>query len=201
MMNKAQKLGHAYKPPLQQVIRWAQSCTRALCFLHECGKPIIHRDLKPLNLLLNRNLDLKVTDFGLSKIMAPAHVGVDKKAAPKMSGGIGTYRYMAPEVVRYEQYTDRIDIYSFALIVYFMATGRQPFYDICGADPEKVLKMYIQGLEPRPALNSSVANAELRQLMQDTWHVTPSCRPSARACSERLSVMADQKPKEQCSVQ
>jgi len=204
MMKKAQKLGHAYKPPMSQVIRWAASCSRALCFLHECGKPIIHRDLKPLNLLLSRTLDLKVTDFGLSKIMAPVFNGTDSNPAPKMSGGVGTYRYMAPEVVRYEQYTDRIDIYSFGLIVYFMCTGKQPFYEICGADPEKVLKMYLQGLEPRPTLSNSVGTADLRKLMEDCWHVTPACRPSARSCSERLAVLAtllDAKQDGKCSVQ
>eukprot|EP00438_Fugacium_kawagutii_P009286 Skav235236 [mRNA] locus=scaffold3995:238370:240690:+ [translate_table: standard] len=45
--------------------------------------------------------------------------------APKMSGGVGTWRYMAPEVVRYEQYDEKIDIYAFALIMYFIFSGRQ----------------------------------------------------------------------------
>lgn len=45
--------------------------------------------------------------------------------APKMSGGVGTWRYMAPEVVRYEQYDEKIDIYAFGLILYFIFSGRQ----------------------------------------------------------------------------
>ncbi|CAE7255068.1 unnamed protein product [Symbiodinium pilosum] len=116
-----------FKPPYHVSLSWFLSTARALAFLHGCARPIIHRDLKPLNLLLTKGLDLKVTDFGLSKIMRPKLLdrsGTDASPAPLMSGGVGTYRYMAPEVVRYEQYTDRIDIYAFALIMYYIASGR-----------------------------------------------------------------------------
>ena len=42
-----------------------------------------------------------------------------------MSGGVGTWRYMAPEVVRYEQYDEKIDIFAFSLILYFIFSGTQ----------------------------------------------------------------------------
>ena len=45
--------------------------------------------------------------------------------APKMSGGVGTWRYMVPEVVRYEQYDEKIDIFAFSLILYFIFSGTQ----------------------------------------------------------------------------
>eukprot|EP00440_Ansanella_granifera_P014053 gb/GFBE01015270.1/.p1 GENE.gb/GFBE01015270.1/~~gb/GFBE01015270.1/.p1 ORF type:complete len:193 (+),score=23.28 gb/GFBE01015270.1/:1-579(+) len=173
---------------------WFSSIARALGFLHACTRPIIHRDLKPLNLLLTRSLDLKVTDFGLSKIMRPRLVKATTQdellsPAPKMSGGVGTYRYMAPEVVRYEQYTDRIDVYAFALIMYYICSGKLPFYDTCGSDPELILKAYVRGEEPRPTLNSTVGTPELRELMKDAWAVVPAQRPSAQECVERLSRM------------
>lgn len=189
MRSQRQKTGAIYKPRLQISIQWAMAVARALTFLHGCSRPIIHRDLKPLNLLLNRNLDMKVTDFGLSKIMAPQVYraqAMDSSPAPRMSGGVGTWRYMAPEVVRFEQYTDRIDIYAFALILYFIFTGQQPFHEFCGNDPELVLKAYLRMEEPRPKLSTSIATAELRQLMQDAWHVTAAMRPSAEKCAERL---------------
>lgn len=192
------KIGHEYKPPHNTFLAWAAAVARALCFLHGCERPIIHRDLKPLNLLLTRSQDLKVTDFGISKLMGKKVPGADGKADdPKaMSGGVGTWRYMAPEVVRYQSYTDRVDIYSFALIMWFMSTGKEPFVQEFGKDAELVLKEYIKGNEPRPVFNSSGSlfggkhEPMVQQLIKDCWDVTPANRPSARDCIDRLEAIS-----------
>jgi len=202
MAQKA-KTGYAFRPYLATLLRWSSAVARALCFLHGCRRPIIHRDLKPLNLLLTRSEDVKVTDFGISKLMAPralawmdgSGTSSDARPAPYMSGGVGTWRYMAPEVVRYEQYTDRVDIYSFALIMWFMSTGRQPFVEQFGQDAEKVLREYVRGGEPRPDCGAvggrfSSEAQQLRQLIQDCWHEEPASRPSAHDCTQRLAAMA-----------
>lgn len=188
-MNRKKSGKDDFKPPFNVGLQWCISMARALSFLHGCARPIIHRDFKPLNLLLTKELKLKVTDFGLSKIMRPKLLDPDLKdisPAPNMSGGVGTYRYMAPEVVRYEQYTDKIDIYAMALIMYYILSGRVPFYDQCGSEPEKILQAYIRREEPRPTLSSSIATAELRQLMMDAWAIDAIDRPSAQDCVERL---------------
>jgi len=202
MAQKA-KTGYPFRPSWATLMRWSSAVARALCFLHGCHRPIIHRDLKPLNLLLTRSEDVKVTDFGISKLMAPralawmdeSGASKDSRPAPYMSGGVGTWRYMAPEVVRYEQYTDRVDIYSFALIMWFMGTGQQPFVEQFGQDAEKVLREYLRGGEPRPdgaALGSRFGGDAqgLRQLVQDCWHEVPTSRPSAHECTQRLAGMA-----------
>lgn len=160
--------------------QWCASTADALSFLH--GRHIIHRDLKPLNLLLNQKLELKVTDFGISRFAS-----TDTHPAPMMTGGVGTWRYMAPEVVRHEEYTDRIDIFSFSLIMYYILTGKQPFHEFCKNDPELILKAYLSGKEPRPEIQaSSQPTPALTQLMQDAWAVQASSRPSAEECLERL---------------
>jgi len=200
-----QKSGYPYRPSYEKTVRWSSSVARALCFLHGCTRPIIHRDLKPLNLLLNRSEDVKVTDFGISKLMAPKawkSGDTDPKAAPYMSGGVGTWRYMAPEVVRYQQYTDRVDIYSFALIMWFMSTGRQPFVQEFGEDAGLVLQQYQKGGEPRPDLHTSAGGwagprlgsetTTYRKLIQDCWHETPAARPSAQDCTQRLAEICAQ---------
>jgi len=171
-----------YKPSIELGVQWCISTAKALSFLHGLRRQIIHRDLKPLNLLLSRNLELKVADFGISKVMTCE----DVEPAPKMSGGVGSWRYMAPEVVRYQQYTDRVDIYSFSLIMYYIFTGRQPFREFCHSDPELILKAYLEGKEPRPELRSSEATEGLRNLMQASWAIQPSARPSAKECVETL---------------
>lgn len=191
---QARKLGRLYRPQKATYLKWASSVARALSFLHACSTPIVHRDLKPMNLLLNRSMDLKVTDFGISKLMQPRNSynnSNDTETAPFMSGGIGTWRYMAPEVVRHEQYTDRVDIFSFALIMWFMNTGSQPFIAEFGRDAELVLKEYLQGREPRPKVDGSRYSSSLGQLITDCWHVSPAQRPSAYECTQRLAKEQD----------
>jgi len=192
---KSSQRGYPYRPDMSLFLRWSSAVARALCFLHNCSSPIIHRDLKPLNLLLTRNNDLKVTDFGISKLMRPRGGDPSADRAPRMSGGVGTWRYMAPEVVRAEQYTDRADIYSFSLIMWFMSTGTQPFVEQFGQDAELVLKDYLRGNEPRPGFGggagllsgSRATAAAVRQLVQDCWHRQAASRPSAQECTERLA--------------
>ena len=120
------------------------SVARALSFLHGRNVPIIHRDLKPLNLLLNSHLDVKVADLGISRGAAD-----EEYEGFKMTGGIGTLRYMAPEVVCHQSYNEKVDIYAFALILYFMSSGREPFHEL-GSDPERVLQQFKDGYQPRP---------------------------------------------------
>jgi serine/threonine protein kinase len=193
-------LGRVFYPPRNILLKWTTAIASALSFLHGRSQPILHRDLKPLNLLLNRSLNLKVTDFGIAKQL-PSKAEIGDNAGYKMTGGVGTWRYMAPEVVRYQQYTDRIDIYSFSLIMYRIATGLQPFHKMFGKDTELILKAFVRGEEPRPKLPAEFMGA-LPQgfdvLMQDAWHVVPEKRPSASECILRL---AEIKEKELDSIE
>jgi len=175
--------GDLWRPSASQVIDWSMSIARALSFLHNCTVPIVHRDLKPLNLLLTKNLDLKMTDFGISKMMSE----VQSKSTYKMTGGVGSWLYMAPEVVRYQNYDEKVDIYSFGLIMYFMSSGRDPFHEI-GRDPELVLKQYLEGKEPRPSV--SECHLPLRAVMGAAWHVEASSRPSSHELLKLLGKLS-----------
>jgi len=189
---KAEELAHPFRPSMAKLLKWSSSVARALAFLHEATRPIIHRDLKPLNLLLTQTEELKVTDFGISKLMAARSDSAedeDDEMKPQMSGGVGTWRYMAPEVVRYEQYTDRVDIYSYALILWFMSTGRQPFVEEFGTDAEVVLKEYVNGNEPRPRAAAMRCPSAFRELVEACWHVQAASRPSAVECTKRLATL------------
>ena len=152
-----------WRPTFRQVLDWSSSIARALTFLHTREEPIIHRDLKPLNLLLTKHGEVKVADLGISKMMAAVAGDVYD-----MTGGVGSWLYMAPEVVRHRQYNEKVDIYAFALIMYFMSSGHHPFHQI-SKDPEVVLRELAQGREPRP--NAAECHPPLRALMAGSWHV------------------------------
>jgi serine/threonine protein kinase len=80
---------------------------------------IIHRDLKPENLLLDDNLDIKITDFGLSNIMSPGK---------KFTTFCGSLHYACPEILRGEEYVGPgADIWAMGVILYCLVTGSQPW--------------------------------------------------------------------------
>ena len=93
---------------------------KGLQYLHKDRK-IIHRDLKPTNLLLNREGQIKISDFGISKYIT----GTEGKA----STFLGTRLYMSPERLLGKDYMSNCDIWSLGLIVYEMALGIFPFYE------------------------------------------------------------------------
>jgi len=166
------------------VYRWSLHILRALNFLHNCAQQVIHRDLKPLNILLTENNDVKVGDFGLSKVTQMRSSPLSPRTSTQsprdpdsylMTGGVGSLRYMAPEVARHHCYTEKVDIFSFAFVLYFISCGRQPLHEF--KDPTDILKEYCDGREPRPI--SSQCPESFRTIMEAAWISSPEKRPSA----------------------
>ena len=158
----------------RKVVEWSSAVARALNFLH--SRKMIHRDLKPMNLLLTKHNEVKVSDFGISRMLAEAD-------SYNMTGGIGTWRYMAPEVVRHESYDEKVDIYALGLIMYFMSSGRAPFHHL-GYEAKDILVEFRKGREPRPL--AAECSPSLRPLAVAAWHVNPEKRPSARELLQKL---------------
>lgn len=99
----------------------ASICTqvlRGLLYLHH-EKHIIHRDLKPSNLLINHRGEVKITDFGVSAIMA--------STSGQAHTFVGTYNYMSPERISGGKYGYKSDIWSLGLVLLECATGKFPF--------------------------------------------------------------------------
>lgn len=99
-----------------------------------------------------------------------------------MTGGVGSLRYMAPEVARHEVYTEKIDIYAFGLILFFMSSGRRPFHEF--HDLMKLATQFVWGQEPRP--RASECPLMFRSTMEAAWDPVPANRPSAGDLLERL---------------
>ena len=89
-------------------------------FLHSLKPPIIHRDLKPANILLNieekNGRFVKICDFGLAVAHKISSTEKSINKSMEHSKGVGTYRYMAPEIVSGLRYNTKADIYSIGMI-------------------------------------------------------------------------------------
>ena len=106
----------------EQALAIVPQICEALQFAHNEG--IVHRDIKPENLLLDKKGRLKITDFGIAKML---NVPTDKLSLTGARDVMGTPHYMAPEQIEKPQTVDhRADIYSLGVVFYEMLTGELP---------------------------------------------------------------------------
>ncbi|KAG4169865.1 hypothetical protein ERO13_A12G109400v2 [Gossypium hirsutum] len=162
-------------------ISYALDIARGMNYLHQ-HKPhaIIHRDLTPRNVLQDEAGRLKVTDFGLSKIAQEKD-----SYGYKMTGGTGSYRYMAPEVYRRESYGKSVDVFSFALILHEMFQGG-PSNRAETAEQIADKRAYE---DSRPPLSSFLYPEPIKMLLKECWHKNPDCRPTFEEIILQLEVI------------
>lgn len=159
------------KMPLKQQVMYAHQLAQGMNYLHTCKPIILHRDLKPANLLIDNAGTLKISDFGLAKVRSKLPGKIDEEYT--MTGETGSYRFMAPEVYRHEDYSETVDVYSYAMIMYNLMDGRPPWPNLNGAVAVK--KAAVEG--ERPVLPRKW-DERLSNLIQECWDENANVRPS-----------------------
>src|SRR4051794_24427501 len=104
--------------PPRQAARITAETARALHAAHQRG--IVHRDVKPGNIMINRDGQVKVTDFGIARAMAEAQMTLPGTT-------LGSVHYFSPEQARGDQATASSDIYSLGIVLYELLTGHRPW--------------------------------------------------------------------------
>jgi serine/threonine protein kinase len=133
-----------------------------MTFLHD--RRFVHRDLKTMNILLDDSDNVKIADFGL--------IGIVQEGG-ELKGGVGTPHYTAPEVLEGKLYGLKVDVYSYGIILWEMATGQIPFRDRTHKD---IIDMVLNRNERLPF--SLAVTLPMQQLIRNCWSRDPDERPS-----------------------
>lgn len=177
-------LVHGTKMPHKQQLMYAQQLAQGMNFLHTCKPPIIHRDLKPANLLIDNSGVLKISDFGLAKVRPTANA-TDSEAYV-MTGETGSYRFMAPEVFRNEDYNETVDVYSYSMILYYLLDGRPPWPKENGLVAAKKAALEAN----RPIIHRKW-DQRLSDVLQQCWDENKSARPSFQTILNLLATYCE----------
>jgi len=189
-----------YVPHLQQHLdpkrrlRMALQISRGMNFLHTLNPPIIHRDMKPGNLLVTQNFDIKVCDFGISLY--------HNKTVATATCKIGTAQYAAPEMLESDSYTQKIDVWSFGVILWELIAKQRPYahltsiYQVINA-----VVVHKEKLKPLTSLSKPAVDwADSPGVLEGIQSIMEECtiweaesRPAFSDVQVRLDTLTSQK--------
>ncbi|AQK50105.1 Serine/threonine-protein kinase HT1 [Zea mays] len=147
--------------PLKLAVKQALDVARGMAYVHGLG--FIHRDLKSDNLLISGDKSIKIADFGVARIEVKTE---------GMTPETGTYRWMAPEMIQHRPYNQKVDVYSFAIVLWELVTGNVPFANMTAV--QAAFAVVNKGV--RPAIPHDCLPA-LGEIMTRCWDANPEVRP------------------------
>jgi serine/threonine-protein kinase len=131
-------------------IRITEGILTALEYSHRAG--VVHRDIKPANVMITRQGQVKVMDFGIARAITETSASLSATTAI-----LGTANYFSPEQAKGEQVDARTDLYSTGVVLFEMLTGRTPFQ---GETPVAVAYQHISEIPAKPSsINPRVSPA------------------------------------------
>ena len=187
----------------EEALGWAVDTARGLAYLQgsSVNISVAHRDLKPENILISDEGVAKIADFGLSRMMDPEvnrqqelvgedvmkdQFGPDGHSFSKMTRQTGTARYMAPECFTSTDYSRKVDVFSYGIMIYELWTRKRAYEDLY-LTMDTVAKM-VATEDFRPAIPKHWP-PELKGFIEECWDPNPEVRPEFDAIVVRLTKM------------
>jgi hypothetical protein len=170
--------------PPEAALVLARPIADALVHAHEHG--VVHRDLKPENILVGQDGALKLTDFGIARML-------DNQTLTVTGTLLGSPAYMAPEYIDGESTDERSDIFSFGAMLYQFTVGRLPFEAL---SPHALLKKivsceYLQPEQANPQVHAQIARIVRRCLArrpESRYQTAKELRTALDGVLERLGI-------------
>lgn len=159
---------------LPTLLRVAIDICKGMNYLHQ--NDIIHRDLKTANILMDENEVVKVADFGVARVITQSGV---------MTAETGTYRWMAPEVIEHKPYDHKADVFSFAVMIWELLTGKLP-YDYL-TPLQAAVGVVQKALRPTIPKHT---HHKLADLIEKCWQQDPALRPDFSEILDNLQLIA-----------
>jgi hypothetical protein len=154
---------------------------KAIEYLHLKG--IVHLDIKPHNIILDNNMNPKIADFGLCQ--KTSHRGLKKTGY--------TLTYASPEQIKGASMTSKVDIWSFAMTLYYVVTSISP-YDYLNKQANKKMEklqfyheIYNNKRTPKIPENIELDYPQLTKLIREMWRTDPDGRPNSKVARIRLT--------------
>ncbi|XP_013394256.1 mitogen-activated protein kinase kinase kinase 12 [Lingula anatina] len=162
--------------PPTLILDWAKQITSGMNYLH--SHKIIHRDLKSPNILISKNDVIKISDFGTCREW--------NEKSTKMSFA-GTVAWMAPEVIRNELCSEKVDIWSFGVVLWELLTAEIPYKDV---DSSAII--WGVGSNSLHLPVPSTCPEGMKLLMRQCWSFKPRNRPSFRQMMMHLEIASSE---------
>src|SRR6478672_8403671 len=155
--------------PPRQAARIAAAVARALAASHARG--LVHRDIKPGNVLIGRDGQVKVVDFGIARAIAEAQTTLPGTT-------LGSVHYFSPEQARGEPATAASDIYSLGIVLFETLTGQRPF---SGDGAAAIALARLTTTPPRPSALRQGVPPELDAIVTKAMALDPAARYASAA--------------------
>ncbi|KAL9641941.1 hypothetical protein ABK040_003999 [Willaertia magna] len=188
---------------LELKLRLLMDVCKGMIYLH--FSEIIHRDLKLENILLDGNYCAKIADFGISRNLSTENT---------MTGNLGTLQYIAPEILKQVRYSEKCDVYSFAIIMYELLFECKAYEKDLDTNIFSIGLKVLQGLRPfipfdennleqvKESLSSTMSFIEKEEidkisfivqqyilLMKKCWNEDQDLRPSFNEILQQLELL------------
>ncbi|XP_063373987.1 mitogen-activated protein kinase kinase kinase 12-like [Cydia amplana] len=160
----------------KQILKWAKEIANGMAYLH--SHKIIHRDLKSPNILIADNLVVKVSDFGTSR---------EWNDVSAIMSFTGTVAWMAPEVIRHEPCSERVDVWSFGVVLWELLTQEASAWNM-----ETHAIMWGVGTDTISLPVPATVPDSMQLLLTQFWNRTPKNRPPFKIIAAHLEIAGDE---------